>query len=273
MNGHNDGANIDQKVRDFFTAEVPDEVRSRLAAVSDDFRRGNPPKKLKENFIMSVIWKITATRKKWAVSSALAIIVIVFVFASSIGENGSGIVFAEVRDCINMINSLTYTVGRNEGDSPQVSLDRRMAMKPGLWRQEWGHDGSVLIIDNDAGKLLSLWPTEKQYALEDLDEEFAWNVFDFLEELMDPAFEVLPEREIDGVRTQGFRAKLPPGKSPVGCVATIWADVESGNPVRVEYERDNGTSSTFSDFQINVALDESLFSLTPPEGYSQRPPE
>ena len=50
----------------------------------------------------------------------------------------------------------------------------------------------------------------------------------------------------------------------------IWADPDTGLPVRVEFtsHRRPKTRKVMSDFRINVDLDESLFSLEVPEGYT-----
>ena len=53
-------------------------------------------------------------------------------------------------------------------------------------------------------------------------------------------------------------------------INTVWIDPQTRELVIVEIEFANapGMSGTMTDFQFDVELDDSLFSLTPPEGYT-----
>jgi outer membrane lipoprotein-sorting protein len=78
----------------------------------------------------------------------------------------------------------------------------------------------------------------------------------------------LGEKEIDGRRAVGFRI------CGDGCPAIdLWGDPETGLPIRVEGTTgtiDGTIKATLSDFEFNVDLDESLFSVEPPAGYTVR---
>ncbi len=81
--------------------------------------------------------------------------------------------------------------------------------------------------------------------------------------------EQLGQQTIDGRQVVGFRIPWTDRKT------TIWADPNTGLPVRVEtiwYRSLKGhklqSRSVMSNFRINVELDESLLSLEVPEGYS-----
>ena len=76
--------------------------------------------------------------------------------------------------------------------------------------------------------------------------------------------ESLGEKEIDGRRVVGFRLSVR------GTVLNVWGDPKTRVPVRIEW-----TSAlmphykgTTSDFEFNVPMDESLFSVDPPAGYT-----
>jgi hypothetical protein len=75
---------------------------------------------------------------------------------------------------------------------------------------------------------------------------------------------VLEEREMDGRTVRGFR--LTEG----GMNQTFWIDVKTGYPIRMEGKFPNapGVNAVMTDFQFDVELDDSLFDLTPPEGYT-----
>ena len=55
----------------------------------------------------------------------------------------------------------------------------------------------------------------------------------------------------------------------------LWGDPKTGLPVRLEMTAgmDGSTKVTASDFVFNADMDESLFSVEPPAGYTVRHPE
>ena len=76
--------------------------------------------------------------------------------------------------------------------------------------------------------------------------------------------ESLGEKEIDGRKVVGFHISGQPHD------LTLWGDPKTGLPVRVETTSgiEGSVKATFSDFVFNVDMDESLFSLEPPAGYT-----
>jgi outer membrane lipoprotein-sorting protein len=76
--------------------------------------------------------------------------------------------------------------------------------------------------------------------------------------------ESLGEKEIDGRKVVGFHISSQPHD------LVLWGDPKSGLPVRVEMTSgiEGSMKATLSDFVFNVDIDESLFSLEPPAGYT-----
>jgi outer membrane lipoprotein-sorting protein len=76
--------------------------------------------------------------------------------------------------------------------------------------------------------------------------------------------EPLGEKEIDGRKVVGFHIS-----SQIGDLR-LWGDPKTGELVRVEMTTgiEGSQNVTFSDFVFNVDMDESLFSLEPPAGYT-----
>ena len=74
----------------------------------------------------------------------------------------------------------------------------------------------------------------------------------------------LGEKEIDGRKVVGFHIS----NQPHGLI--MWGDPKTGLPVRVEITSgiEGSVKATFSDFVFNADMDESLFSLEPPAGYT-----
>jgi len=79
--------------------------------------------------------------------------------------------------------------------------------------------------------------------------------------------ERLGEKEIDGRRVVGFRIRGDRGPA-----MDLWGDPKTGMPVRVEMTMgmDGKMKVTLSDFVFDVDMDESLFSVEPPAGYTVR---
>ncbi len=79
------------------------------------------------------------------------------------------------------------------------------------------------------------------------------------------SFERLGIDLVDGRRVGGFRVRR-------GSIAiTLWADPKTSLPVRVEYATttEPKVREVLTDFQINVNLEESLFSLEVPTGFTE----
>jgi hypothetical protein len=137
----------------------------------------------------------------------------------------------------------------------------------------------VMITDLSQGKKLILVPALKSATVltlakkrEDKTAEDA-DAFAYLRAFQlaaqeKPGIESEPlgEKEIDGRKVVGFRISTPSG------VLSLWGDPKTGQPVRVEMTMgiEGSTKMTLSDFVFNVDMDESLFSLEPPAGYTVR---
>jgi hypothetical protein len=151
-----------------------------------------------------------------------------------------------------------------------------MVLEPSRVRQEQAN-GSIHIIDFGQKKWVMLNPTMKMalvYELTKLPE--AQGPINYLDQLRnqlremqdapDVKRESLGYKEIDGHRAIGYRITTP------GQVTEIWGDPETRLPIRVETTSPlTGDSKlTWTDFEFNVDLDESLFSLQVPDGYQVR---
>ena len=79
----------------------------------------------------------------------------------------------------------------------------------------------------------------------------------------DDQFRSIGEKEIDGKTAAGFLSDTAAGRF------TLWGDPATGLPVRIEAVWSGTPKSevVMSHFDINVAVDESLFNLTPPADY------
>ncbi len=134
---------------------------------------------------------------------------------------------------------------------------------------------SVTIWDGGQGKSLHLHPSTKRATIIDYvnrpkDKTPNQDPVAGYRELLldvrdkpDVEREPLGEKEIDGHRVVGFRVTSPTA------VISIWGDPKTGLPVRIETTTAlvPNAKVTMSEFEFNVEMDESLFSLEPPAGY------
>ena len=132
-------------------------------------------------------------------------------------------------------------------------------------------DGYITVIDWNQNKGITLWPPKREYIdfeASNYQHDPAQDPFMVVEKLRtlpDQADEVLGEKEIDGRVLQGFRV------TQGDMINTVWIDPQTEQLVRVEIEYTNspGMNTIMTDFQFNAELDDSLFSLTPTEGYTR----
>jgi prepilin-type processing-associated H-X9-DG protein len=135
----------------------------------------------------------------------------------------------------------------------------------------------VHITDWGRGKTLWLYPATKQATIQTFanmpkdvrNDPSTWpTLLRMAQENKTKGVQFAPlgEKQIDGRRVIGFR------NNDDGKVMDLWGDPKTGMPVRVEVTTgmDGNTKVTFSDFVFNVDMDESLFSVDPPPGYTVR---
>jgi outer membrane lipoprotein-sorting protein len=155
-----------------------------------------------------------------------------------------------------------------------------MFLAPSHERTEttWQGIQQIHIVDGEKNKTLILTPATKVALLvqyENLPSPVGRTFLNLrklvADSLRDDAkgVERLGVRTIGGRPAQGFRIKSRIGEM------RIWADPKTSLPVRVEEVHTNPDGSevrtVMSDFQTNIDLDKSLFSLEIPKGYSIQP--
>ncbi|KKL12349.1 hypothetical protein LCGC14_2536640, partial [marine sediment metagenome] len=101
------------------------------------------------------------------------------------------------------------------------------------------------------------------FPAEGRENQIKQNFLTGIKKLIEESETELGEKEIDGRAVKGYRVEK--GNQ----VFTIWADAETGQPVEVNMTMYQGYArKIMSDFKFDVELDESLFSLDVPEGYT-----
>ena len=184
------------------------------------------------------------------------------------GSPTSGVAFADVVERIKAARSATYKYVICSEEAPAVTV-QVMWLKPGRTRMIFPN--LIAISGQEEMVTLMLQPAQKKAVVHKLTGAGGGGrpQQDFFAELRDvhaEAEEVLGEKQIDGQTAMGFRAK-----NRKGWDITLWVNPKTDLPVRVEME--NGPfrgigKMVLSEFAFDVELDESLFSLTPPPGYT-----
>ncbi|MHC4557990.1 MAG: LolA family protein [Planctomycetota bacterium] len=252
-------------------------LRYKASAETHDRVLGNVLQSLDENQMQKPgvtkpdLWRIIMKTKMTKLAAASVIIVAVLVGIHQFGSNGASAVFASVVEQLHYARTMTYSIVTNTPVESMPTLRLQIAFKePGYMRTTTA-DGYITVIDWAQNKGITLWPPKREYIdfeASNYQHDPAQDPFMVVEKLRtlpSQADEVLGEKEIDGRVLQGFRVTKD------DMINTVWVDPQTTQLVRVEIEYTNspGMNTIMTDFQFNVELDDSLFSLTPTEGYTR----
>ena len=205
------------------------------------------------------------------VVAAAAVLAIIAVFTF---KGGSSNAFAEAMEQLRKVNACTYTMTIKVVGMPTMQM-KTSFKEPGRMRMEASVLGmssaATSIIDVNRKKLVVLMHPSKQCLTYDLtgnttapQQGSELGLFEELRRIPDSGAQPIGTKEIGGIKAVGFRA------SRAGMSYVIWTDPGKKRIVLVEYENDNvkGMKGEISDFDFDAQLDDSLFSVDPPKGYT-----
>ena len=213
---------------------------------------------------------------------------IVFIVAATgvffwIHAGGASVSFAEVVERFLKVKSYKMKI-TDQLDGNVFQTYDSMWIAPGRSRFEFkDKDGGIeRVVINDSSsersKGICLSPKEKAAELSEIINfpdrgPFFDQAHNLILKAREKTMEAIPlgQKVIDGRQAIGYRVKL----EKYNTEQDIWADAETLLPVRIEITTvqsdDTGKKkvlkSIWSDIQYDLKLDESLFSLDPPEGY------
>ena len=209
------------------------------------------------------------TSKASRLAVAAAIVIAVLIGLQFFGAPlGSSVTWADVVQPIFNANTavLDIIVGAEQDGTPVI---HDMVMGSRIRRTMSNVEGVVTVVDLEAGRILSLTEETREAAFIDLQGlpstpnymEQLRNVITMLQD--SPAFDVqqLGEHLIDGRAVIGFRATHPKVE------ITIWADPDTALPVRIE-QTVGQLVVVCKNLRFDVPMDESLFSMEVPQGYT-----
>ena len=224
----------------------------------------------------SNIWRMIMKNRVSKIATAAVIAIAILAAIHFWGSPIEGIAWADVVRPILTAHTVVFNIRSVEGEN--LPITRIMNMGTQRVRSEvLSADGKtvqvIAICDYDTSQMLTLTPEQKIAALTDLKDlpekpenilETIRNIITELQNDPEVSVESLGEMEIDGRTAKKFRATGPDG------VLIVWADLETALPIRME-QTWRQMQFVCTDFQFDVEIDESLFSMEVPEGYSTLP--
>lgn len=259
--------------------EVEARLRGRLAAFREKLESPQgETSSPKETTIVSIFRKTGFARVRWATATAIAAVAVASVIVFNPWGGGPGDLYAVVVAQLHNARSLTFTISGDENAETERGWE--MAYKePGRLRYSFP-TGDYTIMDFKQRKAIFVKAARRTYRywnMSNFSGEKEYSFFDRIRSLPERAQEVLPKRQMDGRTVQGFRVNRFEEEEEEGMVnVVVWIDVKTKNPVRIEGElRGKSAGRTIhvrmSNFDFTADLDDALFDLTPPAGFSERP--
>jgi outer membrane lipoprotein-sorting protein len=262
--------NLIKKLRYKAGAEAHDRILENVIQALDK------SEKQKAGAAAPDIWRTIMKSPITKIAAAVVVIVSVIAVIHFLGVPTEGVAWADVVQPILTARTVIFNVITAKGEN--VPVTRVMNMGTQRVRGEvLSPDGKtvqvIVITDFDALQMLQLVPSKKTAVLIDLKDlpekpenvlEEMRNIITKLQNDPDVSVEPLGEKEIDGRISKGFRARGPDGEM------TVWADPQTALPIRME-QKWRQMQFVCTDFQFDIEMDESLFSMEIPDGYSELP--
>ena len=208
--------------------------------------------------------------KKIAVAAVVVLGVSVVLGLFTRGNVDHGVLFADVVDKMSDVQSLSFDgIERMPGRPDRlyhidISGARFREAKAG---------GSIAIADGTQGTIMILYPTRKHAHIKNENRQFGYRrpidfVLEAIDKLREAKTEDLGSKQLEGQTLVGFRAAVDdPDRGNIQL--DIWVNVETRYPVRVDVlYKDLGRSVVLHNIKWNPELDDSLFDMTPPPGYT-----
>ena len=222
---------------------------------------------LRETINTISIWRTIMKSPVIKIAAAAVILIVAIIGLNQLG-NSSSVAWADVSQRILNAQTavLDIIIGDEETGGPVIH-DQIKGSR--IRRTLSSMDDVVSIIDLESWRILSLTVSKKEAAYVDLKglpsmPNYMDTLRNLISELQEkPYFEVeeLGKQEIDGQEAVGFLARHPKVE------LTIWADPETALPVRIE-QTGGQMKVICKNVKFDVPMDESLFSMEVPEGYT-----
>lgn len=231
------------------------------------------------------IWRTIMNSRLTRGAAAAMLLIAVLVGVHFIGSNSGSAAFAKAVEYLSTRRyafEITFEIpGSEQGaytmqaavrEDGRFRLDYNVGLGPMSSVSDLGSGKTLLLFHRNQSAVLMEEPELKPntgadgvFTLFTRPVEELWNLRDGTEES-------LGEKEIDGQGVMGFRVVQQDDYFTYEI--TVWATSREGTPVRVELDaapRDAAYPAiqwTASEFNLEVPLDDSLFDMNPPDGYT-----
>jgi len=184
-------------------------------------------------------------------------------FVFTLFSSTSSVAFADVADKLKAARTLTYQTTTTLAGKPPMTT-KTLVAEPDRMRLEMA--GGVATIQA-GGRAIVLNPLDHTARRLDFANALGpqANMVEAMRNLGNIPGEALGGKAIDGIVAVGFRVNV--GNRPMN----VWADKKTALPLRVEMTFPMGGADAtvvMDHFEIDPPLDDSLFSLDPPPGYT-----
>jgi outer membrane lipoprotein-sorting protein len=272
MNGNDPDDLLDRSLAALQNAPIPDGPGPRTTADTlAALRRATGQDRIPMNPVGSIglvqrILTMTYTHRKTAASLTIAIGAIA---VWSMLTLFSSVSYAQVIDKLKSVHSMTCTATVTTGDKPPLAL-KMFFLDPGHVRTE-GPGTRTTIVDSAAGQVLALESNAKTATLIKYETKGTpppgahLDIVAEFRKLGDHKGEAVGEEQIGDVKAKGFRV------NENGRVMTIWADPKTGLPIRIDIDMEAASMKVhmvMSDVVLDAKLDENLFKVEVPNGYT-----
>ena len=220
------------------------------------------------------IWRTIMRSRVTKIAVAAAIIIAILTATHFWGNPMESMAWADIVQPILTARTVVFNVVMSEAEDAPVMKVMNMGtqqVRTELLSPDVKTVQVIAIIDYNALRMLQLIPEKKTATFIDLKDlpEKSENILKEMRNIIadlqndpDVSVEALGEKEMDDRVAKGFRATGPDGE------VTVWADSKTTLPIRVE-QTWRQMQFVCTNFQFDVELDESLFSMEIPEGYSE----
>ena len=215
--------------------------------------------------LRSLIMKSPVTK----IAAAAVIIIAVLIGLNIVGTSTPA--FAEIVKPFLTARTASFKMTMEVEGVPTQTFDCLYA-EPVRMRQTNHEQGGIVISDFQQGKIVTLMPAQNKAVIVELEnmpeDQSNFNMFSEIrkhiqeaQQTQDESVQFLGEKEIDGLTVIGYHVQKP------AVDITVWADPQTKLPVEMT-TTSGPTTYTMTDIVFDVELDESLFNLEIPDGYT-----
>jgi len=270
------------------TAELDDRV-------IDSALQAQPKSKSRQSAVLRPdMWRIIMRSRMTKLTAAAVLVLVIILGIIDLGEprGGAGAAFAAAMNSVRQartfscirISETWYDAGKEKGT--YLLKQKRMFKEPDWERHEqltsappWPQDvGKVTIWHYGKRQRLEFRPFDKTAQFHDMSSDYVIDeatgelklkqldtrIREYVLEISAGAVEDLGRVKLDWRSVRMLRSRKDKR------ITTVWVDPKTDYPVQIEHKWTDQSRLplTFASIQIDAELDDRLFSLEPPEGYT-----